>query len=385
MTQAPSFTSSSSRSEPRRSVRDLLWFAGGVVAVLVAFELVVATLFSMPPDARQPQGTLERYFSYGYSIEAKLRRAVGKPGQQPVNIVRAGWGPSELYTPPDSWQDSDTRIVFYGMSFTNHIAEQFELLSPDVSIVTRAGPAAPLNHSYMLFEMDPWRGEADHVVVGILSSSLPYMQGLSGLGFMPESPAPYTFPKFEIQDGQLHRVDPVITNLDDFARTFRANSDRWQEHLRRLAAHDDYWDSLTVRASLADQSALARLARRAWASRTIDRATARAFDQKAGYNTQNESMQAVPVLLKKMHEECRRHGQQFIVLLLHAQGEPGHLDKWLTKDLTETGITVISTTDIFSSTDAINFEADGHYLPERDRQIARSVADALRPSSRRPN
>ena len=69
-------------------------------------------------------------------------------------------------------------------------------------------------------------------------------------------------------------------------------------------------------------------------------------------------------------------------MLLHSRGEPGHLDDWLHADLEKQGIHVVSTKDIFSSLDAMNFEGDSHFLPRRDHQIAEAViAKTLRPNT----
>lgn len=69
-------------------------------------------------------------------------------------------------------------------------------------------------------------------------------------------------------------------------------------------------------------------------------------------------------------------------MLLHSRGEPGHLDAWLHADLQKQGIHVVSTKDIFSSLDAMNFEGASHFLPRWDHQIAEAViAETLKPDT----
>jgi len=382
MTQAPSSTFS---SEPRSAdsprphgvLRSLIWSVAGVLAVFLAFETAVAVMFSMPDGTREPQGSLQRYFSYGYSIESKLKRSVGDASQEPAAIVRAGWMTTEFYTPGENWESATARVVIYGMSFTNRVAAELTNIRPEFAVLTRAGPGAPFNHSFAMFESDPWRAEADVVIVGILSSSLSHMQSLSGLGFTPESPAPYAFPLFTLVDGELHRRAPVIADRDTFVYAFRERSEEWDAHIATLAEHDEYWDGFVFDQSVLDRSALIRLVRRAWASRTIGTVGSKVYTKAKGYKTEHPAMAAVPAMLAEMKAACDRDGQTLVVLLLHAKGEPGHLDSWLADTLATSGTNVISSVDLFSSLDAMNFEGDGHYRPDLDAAIANAVAGLM--------
>lgn len=380
MMQAHSSTSSSDGSCPRtpRSRRaQALWFVLGITAVLILFEFTVSTLFSMDPSEQEPHGSLERYFSYGYSTEAKLNRSVGDASQEPTAIINAGWIPTELYPPPENWETANHRITFYGMSFTNRAARALKSINPELAISSRAGPAAPFNHSYALFEADPWADEPDVIVVGILSSSLAYTHSISGLGYTPESPAPYSFPKFELIDNKLVRHDPIITQRDQFIEAFRTRSKLWYQYKDQLAQLDGYWDPFVFNHSLLDRSAFIRLVRRAWASKVIDSNRTKVYSPRDGYNTRDPALAAVPYLLNKMHQTCAKNNQRLIVLLLHARGEPGHLDQWLAPILRSQEITVISTTDLFSSTDPLNFESDSHYRPDLDQRIAQTINEII--------
>ena len=376
MNQAPLSTSSSEQRGPSL-IRSLAWSLAGVLSVVLLFEGVVAALFSMPAGAREPGGSLERYFSYGYSIESKLNRSVGDASQEPAAIVRAGWIPTEMYPPGEDWDSAPARVVVYGMSFTNRVAAELSKIRPELAIATRAGPGAPFNHSFAMFEVDPWRPEADVVVVGILSSSLAHLQSLSGLGFTPESPAPYAFPSYTLVNGELQRRDPVITDRDTFVQAFRERSDEWNGHLAALAEHDAYWDRFVFERSVLDRSALIRLVRRAWASRKIDAVRTDVYSHADGYKVEHPALAAVPAMLAEMRAACDRDGQTLVVLLLHAKGEPGHLDAWLADGLAQSGAAVISTTDLFSSLDAMNFERDAHYRPHLDARIAEAVAGLI--------
>jgi hypothetical protein len=346
------------------------------VTVIGLFEIAAASV-AMPADMRQPDGALMRYFYYGLSTQAKLDRSVGRAGEQPTPIVRAGWIPTELKPPDDDWQSASFRYVCYGMSFTNRISEKLPQLDPGSATLRRAGPAAPLSHAYAMFEQDPHRAEANAVVVGLLSSSLAYLQSLTGLGWTPESPAPFTFPQFQLRNERLERLDPVIQDLDTFVREYRQQGPLWQRHVAMIREHDAYWNAAVFRRSATDHSALVRLVRRAWATRSVGNASASIYESAGRYDTSHPALACVPVLLRQMHSTCREARQPLVVVLLHAQGEPGQLDAWLAHDLRKAGIQVVSTVDYFASTDAQNFEADGHYTDANTAALARAVIAAL--------
>ncbi len=386
--QAHSFTSSSETAEvPAGNLVDyraLAWFLVGCVGVLAVFDLGVGATFATPAKWDAPVGSLNRYFNYfGESIEGKLEYTTGVDGEEPSPIIQAGWIKTELYAPSEDWDSGGKRFVVYGMSFTNRIAEQMKEIDPSLAILSRGGPSAPLSHSFSLFEADPQRREADHVVVGILSSSIPHLQSLSGQGFTFESPAPYTFPQFRVQEDRLERIDPVIKDRDRFVELCRHRGPEWYSHLESLRKYDLSWSGFMFRKSILDKSVLAKLVRRAWGKRVIGLCQDRVYSAKTGYKTDEPVLAAVPMLLGKMHEMCVKDGQELTVVLLHAIGEPGHLDAWLKQDLRERGIHVVSTTDIFNSLDAMNFESGNHFLPRLDHQIAESVIEqTLGPGSR---
>ena len=358
-------------------IRSTLWWFAGLVVTLTAFEITVNTLFSIPEGAQQPSGSLEKYFNYGLSTESKLDRTVGESGSESAAIIRAGWIPTELYGPDENWQDAPHRVIFYGMSFTNRAADHLAKLMPTASICTRAGPGAPFNHSYAMFQSDPYRDQADTVVIGILSSSLPYMQTISGISYSFESPSPFAFPKYESHDGKTIDVtNPIIQSRDEFIEAYREQTTEWDVFKDQLRIEDAFWDGFVFNESITDRSALFRLARRAWASKQADDVRSNIYTS-SGYDLSQPSLSAVPLLISDIQDKCLQNNQRLIILLLHARGEPGHLDAWLTQHLKTEGTQVISTHEIFDSTDAMNFLGDGHYIPQRDAEIAEKIQDLI--------
>lgn len=379
MNQAHSSIFSSSPPEKTRTkYASLAWLLLGFFLALLAFEVAIAAFLAMQKDYIPAGSSIARYLNYGISTQEKLDLAVGIDGQEAKPLIRAGWISTELYQPSKNWTDKDTRIVFYGSSFTNRIARKINNIDPEIGTLTRAGPGAPLNHSYALFSADPYREKASHIVVGLLSSSIPYMQGFTGLGYSFENPAPYTYPQYSMTDGKFKKRILPINDRDEFISSYRKNSPKWKAHLEQIKAHDPFWNTFTFNKSWMDQSAIIRFLRRYWSSRIIRLTKANIFTPKDGYNLNNSSIEAIPEIFSRMKTASNATGQKLIVVLLHSSGEPGHLDNWLGDKLRTIGITVISSTDLFSSTDFSNFESDGHYLPQHDKELAISVIKSLR-------
>ena len=62
------------------------------VLFLAAGDVAVNRLFPLPVDRRAaPTGQLQAYFNYGWTIEAKIRRAVGPTDETSAPLTLAGW------------------------------------------------------------------------------------------------------------------------------------------------------------------------------------------------------------------------------------------------------------------------------------------------------
>lgn len=370
MSPQPSSTSSSNLL-PRLKV--LGWQVAGFIAVILVFDVVIATAYSLPEGQETPENPLQRYFATGQSLEGKIRRSVGPPGEEPYVTNRLGWISTEILPPPKDWSSAETRIIFYGNSFTRRMRAQAEHLQPSAATVSRYGPSAPINHTYALFEQDPLRPEASMVVVGVLSKSMPYIQSIAWLSASFDNPTPYTFPKYYIEDGELRTITPKIITRDRFIQSVRDQGADWQLFIDDLKKHDPGWDRFLFAENFTDEMASLRLLRRAWSRRAHTSLEANVYSESKGYNLENRYIQAVPLLLEQMYQQSVHDQQKFLVALFHAQGEPGHLEGWLGAELEKRGIPYISSADHFSAMDPSNFISDGHYSDENDAKLAHEV------------
>src|SRR4051812_32693136 len=78
---------------PRGSdLRATLVVAAWTVLFLAAADVALNLLFPLPrgPGAK-PVGLLQAYFHHGWSVEAKIRRAVGPSDEASAPLMMAGW------------------------------------------------------------------------------------------------------------------------------------------------------------------------------------------------------------------------------------------------------------------------------------------------------
>jgi len=351
----------------------------GFVACLVCFEVLTSRAFHWSPAQREPRSALQRFFEHGASIEAKLQRLVGANGEEPADIVKAGWSDTQPAVAPENWAEASRRVLIYGMSFSRRVGQQLAELAPGMCVVSRSAPGAPPNHSIEVALMDPLRPEASDVVIGLLSSSIPKMKSATGLFSMPEYPPPYSYPIYtRVADSTIKR-SPPIASYKAFVEAFRATGESalFSDHMSFLAAHDAYFDRFTWAQWPGSELTLMKLLRRSWASRAKTITAASVYSATAGYKSEDPALAALPFMISGLQEECNARGQRFVVLLFHHRGEPGHLGRWLGPVLSKNGTRFVSSASVLDSTDPLNFLADGHYKPEWDRAIAEQLESAL--------
>ncbi len=384
MLRSSSFTSSSehalsrrlsSRAQLRRRILTIvLWTIGA----LILMDAAVGFAFRMPVDSQHSPSSLQIYFDYGRSIEGKLRREVGSTPEQDAAIVKAGWLANECDistgTPPG-------KVTFdiYGMSFSNQIADQMVRLDPGLVSQGFGGPAAPPNHSYACFvrRVEAKRNRASIQILGVLASSIPRMETISGLTTSFEAPEPFTYPRYSLApDGHLLGYSPSIAAREDLRATL-ANPEKWSAFLDELATHDNFYSQAVFQADVFDHSVLARMIRRAWGQRVL-RGRTSALRAGEGFSGAPEIAPVLRAMLIDFANRARAARQRPIVILIEDQGYGGTLSALAAPALRANNIDFITTAEIVSPTDASNFLSDSHFTSAANEKIARAVLDLLR-------
>ena len=375
-----------SRVLMNKQVQDLAKVGLGFISTLVALDVAINLLFPYPTDPLNTSpGAMNLYFDYGRSIEGKVSRQMGATDDTTAPIARAGWldahlGEGEAVRPAAG---KTLLVAIYGMSFAEHVGEAMTKLDPNITLRVIAGPSAPPNFSFAAYEADRGHHQADVAILGILASSVKGMGAMTGMTWGAEVPAPYTFPKYRLENGQLKAIQPEVTSLTKLRTTLSQPQQR-NAFVEQLRSNDQFFDSFVFEKNLLDDSAIVRMIRRAWAKSHQDSITSQ-IHTSAGFNP---NWDQVPVL-KRMVEEfaatAKRDDKLPIVLLFNDQGYDDHLYRLLKPTLEQNQIPFVSSHDIAPATDRSNFVADGHFTPVVDRLLAEQVLTVIKRSRDRSN
>lgn len=368
---------------PRQGdLREVLIVAAWTVFFLASGDLAINRLFTLPRDPRtEPRGKLQVYFNYGWSIEAKIRRALGPTEQTTAPLMLAGWvdqevarGRTLLEAAPD-----DLIVSCYGMSFSNQAATAAAELDPKIRLRLFGGPAAPANHSYAIYELD--RGGPSRVVIlGVLASSVQGLATNNGMTWRFEGPAPFTYPLDPPLASGPGPEWPMVRTLDDL-RARLADPAGWRAYVGQLQATDAFYNGFLFRHDIGDYSALVRMIRRAraqsWQSSRIDQ-----IHTPSGFVPGSPVVASLRWIVAEFAATARRDGKRPIALLIEDRGYRDHLHRALEPILSRDSIPSLSTHTICPDTDSRNFVPDGHFTHEANARIGKTLLELIRTGER---
>jgi hypothetical protein len=351
----------------------LLW----TIAGLVFIDVAVGLTFRSPADAQIEGSALQNYFNYGRSIEGKLRYMVGKTPEEDAPIVKAGWLVQDCDV-ETSYPDGKLGFDIYGMSFSDHIADQMTRLDPHLASRRFGGPAAPPNHSYACFlhRLEAKRDLAPLQILGVLASSVRRMETISGLTTSFESPMPFTYPRYSLsRNGRLLAHMPSIESANDL-RAALNDSKKWRAFEQDLASNDYFYSRPVFQADVFDHSVIARMIRRAWGQRLLNERTAelRGAD---GFSGAPDIARVLGVILVDFAKKARARGSRPIVILIEDRGYGESLSSIAVPTLEANDIEFLATSTIVNPDDSANFVEDGHFTPAAFEKIARAVIRVL--------
>lgn len=326
-----------------------------------------------------------RYFDYGRSTEGKLSTLVDPRGSDLDDpIIKAGWLEPTVWAslPTQPEQGDELLVAGYGMSFNNQLCEAAADLHGKMTLRLIAGPAAPPSHSYRAWELDEAGGEADVAVFGVLASSVKRMRNLSGLTWTYEHPAPFTYPIYRLEHDGLERIDPLIRTETDFREAFLERNLKWHRFSVQMRRHDDSFRSAIFFGSPADQSAIVRLTRRAYAVKVDEKAERGLRLPKAGFDPASEEMQVLARLIGAFAEGSRARGQLPVVALYEDRGYHGQLKRALEQPLAESSVSVLASSDWIAEGDLTAFVGDGHFTPEVNHLLAGRLLEIIEQDGR---
>lgn len=378
----PRLNSSTSSSSSRTlRIRAVLATGAWTLLFLTLADIAVGLAFPWPADPRQQPGSLQSYFGYGQSIEAKLHYLVRPTDAASAQIVSSGWIDRECRHVPTAPPPGKLGVTVYGMSFSEHVRHELGQLDKNLVTTGYAGPGAPLSHSYACFQAVSQTGRDPNQVqiIGILASSVKRMLTIGGVTTTFEAPAPFTYPRYTLERGRLSMQEPVVRGPADLR-----NPVRWSAYKAQLAQVDSWYDPVLMQASPLDRSVFVGLLRRAYAQAEDRRLIERLVYDGHAFTDNPQLGPVMKTLLLDFAARVRGQGKLPIVILFQDRGSGADsLYGLLGPTLEKAGVPVVTTHAAFSVNDSRNFIADGHFTPEVDRAIARIVLaqiNAARPS-----
>lgn len=345
----------------------------GLTALLVGIlDIAVAVTLNWAEENGK-LGSLVRYFEYGRSVPGKLAQWEENPGT-PGNLFDVAWRSEAVERSQQAFQEEDVAqgpvLRSYGMSFVNNIIRQAVEIDPDITWDAHAGPGAPPNFTFSLFQDDRnARRLGDIAVFGILSSSVGGMAAMSNSTWVFEQPAPFTYPIFWPEEAGLRRVDPVINSSAEHRGLTDDTRQLWEGQLRQ---EDYFFGPYTFGLIWLDHSPFAKLVRRALATSKIEQTEASILAGDYPYP------QVLQLMVEEFARIARADGQIPIVMLIqsHKHIDPNILE--VVKPILERDdIPYLATVEHFNPRDASGFLGDGHYVTSIDRLFADHFVDLL--------
>jgi hypothetical protein len=369
-----------------KQAQELVKVGLGLISTLVALDIAINLLFPYPTDPLNTSpGAMNLYFDYGRSIEGKVSRQMGATDDTTAPIARAGWldarmGEAEATRPAAG---KTLLVAIYGMSFAEHVGQSMAKLDPNITLRIIGGPSAPPNFSFAAYEADRGHHQADVAILGILASSVKGMGAMTGMTWGAEVPAPYTFPKYKLENGHLAAIQPEVRSLAELRTTLSQPQQR-DAYVDQLQANDQFFDSFVFDKNILDNSAIVRMIRRAWAKSHQDNITSQ-IHTPAGFNPNWEQAPVLKRMVEEFAATAEQDGKLPIVLLFNDQGYDDHLYRLLKPTLERHQIPFVSSHEVAPATDRSNFVGDGHFTPAVDQRLAEKVLAVVNSAIDRAN
>ena len=364
--------SSTSSSEDMRitpTLRDTISTALWFILFLATFELLVWLTLTHTPLR---EGSLRNYFWYGESYEGKLRELARAPNPSPRSLVFAGWIDPE--TAKNEPIDAD--VTAYGSSFAGNVATAIKELRPGMALRFFGAPGAPLNHMYGVYELDRTLRKTRVAIIGIVSENVREVLTMNVGSVRHYMAMPYFYPRYDLVNGRIEKTGKsLINSRAEFVRSIDDPA-LWQRQLDILSAYDDGYRRFLFAADVFDSSTIARLIRRAFATRHLGDYL-KGFHNREGYNRDVYAVQVYRALLVRMIDDLREEGVQPIVVLFATSGYNDHLHTLLADILSERRVPFVNTFDICPSTDRRSYVPDGHFTHQCDLKTARKTLDLI--------
>ena len=354
---------------PRLPLASLAW----TVVFLLAIDLGFLAMREIEPLRRATPSPLLHYIEGGRSVPAKLTEAArtGRPIGE-----RRGWhvtaDPARVTTdgryPPR--RGEAPCVTFYGLSFSDHIADALDRRG-GFEVRRVSAPGAPPNWTWGAYLADRPSSDCRGVAVWTILTREANATGSTTMlvhGFYGAKA--YGLPGVTAADGALRLRWPTAT----------------REAVGRAALEDD-WEAVTAslraepafvpaawEARWADGSTLLGFVRRSLASGGLNEHKARTVGSDAALRASGTD-EALALMAEAFVRTARRDGSTPVILVIRNRGDGVDLARTLCA--ADDTLPVFSAGVIVDPSAPEHFVADGHYTQAVTDALADRLADAL--------
>jgi hypothetical protein len=338
-------------------------------------DIAINLMFAYPTDPRNTNPSyLQTYFEYGRSSEGKLERMTRHTAEKSAPILAFGWLDSESYfsLPNKPLKNNQILVSVYGMSHTKALGEAISKCNRNFIIREITAPGAPPNWSFATYRFEKNRHQADVVILGIMTDSVPLISSTSGATSYFDMSYPYTFPRYLMKGNSLHPIYPPFFTADGY-RDYFFNDKKWSEYREWLSKYDKYYDPTLFRKTMIDKSSLIRLLRRAY-SETVRRERITKVYTNQGFNVKSEEIAVLHEMVKDFAQTAKENNSIPVIYLVNNLGRGDHLYKVLKPVLEANNIPYLSTHIICPPNDPRLFlSMNSHFILSKDIELAQEM------------
>jgi hypothetical protein len=340
----------------RNSVNKILETCAIVLVWLVLFDVGAQFLLKIVDNEK-----LNNFFSYGLSTETQIRNMF-KEDIPDNSVLHAGWNEKDKFISRGISAD----VTFYGMSFSNHIADQLMTVDENLTIRLIDGPASPLNHSLSAFLIDKDVCRSQVAVLGVLDSSLKYLNAMTNDTIGSDSSMGSFYPRFELNESGLEQIKPKINSFEQLEKAINDKT-FWDDNLSIIKEHDENYSGLIYKSNILDYSIMGRFLKRWYKGRHNDIVTKRVFSDEVF--TEKIIDQASDMIDLFIHE-AGENGVTPIILFIETQKYQNALSTGFKSYMDKLECPYLVTGDLVLTDNPANFKGDGHITEENNKKIA---------------
>ncbi len=335
-----------------------------IIVWLVVFDIGSQFLLKVLNNEK-----LNKFFSYGLSTEMQIREMFKK--EIPANsVLHSGWISDEKFRQRGTTAD----ITFYGMSFSNHIADQLIGLDNELLVRKIDGPASPINHSLSSFLVDKDVCTSRFAALGVLDSSLKYINAMTNDTIGVDTPMGSFYSQFVVSPEGYEQITPYINSFEDL-QTALSDRELWNENLDLLEKYDKSYSPFIYKRNVLDYSIIGRFIKRWYKSKHNNNVTEKVFHN---HKFNEEIVSQAEDLISLFVKEAREYGCTPVVILIETQKYNDALGESFTSFLDDLEVDYLNTGDIVSTKNPVNFKSDGHITVENNKKIAVELDKLIR-------